>query len=296
MLPVNQMLKRWAHSHGAPPYWVVEKDYALSYLLAGIARVDALRDGLLLKGGTALKKAYFADYRFSEDLDFTARAGAPLENMDTLMQRAVNECKWLLQERGAFSVRWERLALRMPHPGGQEAFIVRVQFPGQQEAFCRLKVEITRDEPILWSPARRSLRHGFPEPLAADLACYSLEEIVAEKLRALLQSRLKLSQRGWGADRVCRDYYDLWRILRERKVEQAAFVDRLQFKCAHRSVSFQSAGDFFDPALMDAARREWSRQLSPFVSNCPEATRVLDELQNLVSALLSQVASADVGF
>lgn len=32
-----------------------------------------MRTALALKGGTALTRCYFADYRFSEDLDFTLR-------------------------------------------------------------------------------------------------------------------------------------------------------------------------------------------------------------------------------
>jgi predicted nucleotidyltransferase component of viral defense system len=39
--------------------------------------VDVLRDTLVFKGGTALKKCYFGDYRFSEDLDFTGVGSAP---------------------------------------------------------------------------------------------------------------------------------------------------------------------------------------------------------------------------
>jgi predicted nucleotidyltransferase component of viral defense system len=290
MSRVSQMLKRWAHAHGNPPFWVVEKDYALSYLLAGIASVDSLRDGLLLKGGGALKKAYFANYRFSEDLDYTVRAGASLYNIDALIQTAADVCQELLQEQGAFSVQSERLILRLPHPGGQDAFTVRIQFPGQREALCRLKVEITRDELVLWSPMQRSLLHGFPESLTLNLTCYSLEEIVAEKLRALLQSRLRLSQRGWGADRVCRDYYDLWHVLCEREIQRADFGDRLSRKCAYRGVTFQSALDFFDPALINVAQREWSRQLTPFVRDCPDVASVLDELESLVSRLLGWVA------
>ena len=49
---------------------VVEKDYVLSWLLVAIAESD-LRGKLALKGGTALKRCYYPDYRFSEDLDFT---------------------------------------------------------------------------------------------------------------------------------------------------------------------------------------------------------------------------------
>ena len=46
---------------------VIEKDYVLSWLLIAIAESN-LRDDLAFKGGTALKRAYYPDYRFSEDL------------------------------------------------------------------------------------------------------------------------------------------------------------------------------------------------------------------------------------
>jgi uncharacterized protein len=51
----------------------IEKDYVLSWILQGIAENESLAKALVFKGGTVLKKAYFKDYRFSEDLDFTIR-------------------------------------------------------------------------------------------------------------------------------------------------------------------------------------------------------------------------------
>jgi predicted nucleotidyltransferase component of viral defense system len=50
---------------------VVEKDYVLGWLLAGISSNAALTNSWVFKGGTCLKKCYFETYRFSEDLDFT---------------------------------------------------------------------------------------------------------------------------------------------------------------------------------------------------------------------------------
>jgi len=47
------------------PQPVIEKDYALSYLLAGIASQPLLSHSLIFKGDTALKKLFFGDYRFS---------------------------------------------------------------------------------------------------------------------------------------------------------------------------------------------------------------------------------------
>ena len=48
----------------------IEKDYVLTRLLLAIAN-SPLRDRLAFKEGTAIKKIYEPDYRFSEDLDFT---------------------------------------------------------------------------------------------------------------------------------------------------------------------------------------------------------------------------------
>jgi len=48
----------------------IELDYVLTWVLLAIAN-SSLRERLAFKGGTALKKVYEPDYRFSEDLDFT---------------------------------------------------------------------------------------------------------------------------------------------------------------------------------------------------------------------------------
>lgn len=76
---------------------------------------------------------------------------------------------------------------------------MRVQFPEQRQPLCRLKVEITVDEPILSPVEIHPVLHGFAEEMNASVPVYSLPEITAEKLRALLQSKARLHERGWGA-------------------------------------------------------------------------------------------------
>ena len=49
----------------------IEKDYMLSWILQGVSEHYTLSKTIVFKGGTVLKKVYFEDYRFSEDLDFT---------------------------------------------------------------------------------------------------------------------------------------------------------------------------------------------------------------------------------
>jgi predicted nucleotidyltransferase component of viral defense system len=52
---------------------ILEKDYMLGWLLAGISQHTELSNKWIFKGGTCLKKCYFETYRFSEDLDFTLK-------------------------------------------------------------------------------------------------------------------------------------------------------------------------------------------------------------------------------
>ena len=79
------------------PWEALERDYLLSWILAGIAQMEALKETLVFKGGTALKKCYFGDYRFSEDLDFSAVGSFPTgEAMKSAMEETCAKSTELL--------------------------------------------------------------------------------------------------------------------------------------------------------------------------------------------------------
>lgn len=77
MRPLRTRLEQ-ARKRTGMGWEVLERDYVLSWILAGISRHERLCETLVFKGGTALKKCYFGDYRFSEDLDFSGLAGVPV--------------------------------------------------------------------------------------------------------------------------------------------------------------------------------------------------------------------------
>ena len=60
MPDISQMLRTYARERGVR-LEIVEKDYALSYLLAASAATPSLGRQIVLKGGTALRKCYFPD-------------------------------------------------------------------------------------------------------------------------------------------------------------------------------------------------------------------------------------------
>lgn len=284
MTTVRQLLRAHGDLHDVQ-FWIVEKDYALSYLLKAIAETDELGEGLVLKGGTALRKLYFKDYRFSDDLDFSTREIGPFADLDSMFHRAVQRTEDQLQERGPFRIEHELMMLRDPHPGGQVSYIVRVQFPHHRTPACRLKVEITIDEPVLLEPSRRSIIHDFPEDLVGEVLVYQLQEVAAEKLRALLQSLAHMEERGWGTGRVPRDYYDLWYLLKNRDFQGDELTRLTREKATHRNVEANEAGDFFHSTLMEIARRQWDKQLRIFVPTAPDADVVLADTRSMVEEL-----------
>ena len=49
---------------------VIDKDWMLGHFIAAIFNEPELKETLIFKGGTCLKKCWFEEYRFSEDLQF----------------------------------------------------------------------------------------------------------------------------------------------------------------------------------------------------------------------------------
>ena len=65
---------------------IVEKDYILGWLLAGIYRDPLLAAAWVFKGGTCLKKCFFETYRFSRSIPLmrpkgAARTGRPTSGL-----------------------------------------------------------------------------------------------------------------------------------------------------------------------------------------------------------------------
>ena len=271
------------------PWEVLERDYLLSWVLAGISRTPVLRDTLVFKGGTALKKCYFGDYRFSEDLDFSALEGVPTgDEMERLVNQVCDAAVRLLDEYAPVEIICERYTEREPHPGGQEAFTIRARFPWQSRLQTRVMIEVTVDERIIWLPEKRRVNHQYGESIDVDVQVYSLEEIVAEKLRALLQQARLFERRGWSRSRA-RDYYDLWRVLGTYGdwMNLAGFSSLLRKKCSVRGVSFVGPGDFFHEPMLANVEKTWAQWLGPLVPELPLFETVMNELRPKVEDLIT---------
>ena len=285
MKPLQQRLKSLRQSSGLA-WEALEHDYVLSFILAAVQQVPELAGHLVVKGGGCLRKCYGYS-RFSEDLDFSALDPAPIEDD---LAAAVHQVAQLAQEHLVESediqLKVERYQERHPHPEGQEAFTILAKLPWQRTFHTRVLLEISRSERLLWAPLTVPIRHEYGEPMNASAWCYSRDEIVAEKLRALLQNARRAEERGWARSRA-RDYYDLWCLLKDTPevVQLQDFRTRLHEKAALKDVSFTSSASFLTPAMLARAERDWTKTLAPVLATLPEWTVVLSELRTLLSPL-----------
>jgi len=59
----------------------VQRDYVFGWLLKAFYEDEFLSRLLVFKGGNCMRKAFYLDIRFSQDLDFSIESAADLERM-----------------------------------------------------------------------------------------------------------------------------------------------------------------------------------------------------------------------
>jgi len=217
-------LRALARARGFPVD-VIEKDYVLGWLLVGICRSRA-GAGLALKGGTALSKVYFPGaWRLSEDLDFTfLRPGGA--------RRLAGALATQLPSRVREAAPGLRVVLRdPPHVVADDYLQARFRFDGPIGAGT-IKVEASREDPVGPVTTRSLPASDFDYP-RQRVRVYSIENMVAEKLRAMAERR-----------RV-RDYYDVWKLVKVGRVDWVAVRRLFPEKCRFKGVSADSLDRLF---------------------------------------------------
>lgn len=241
----------------------------------------------MFKGGTALKKCYFGNYRFSEDLDFSGIEGVPTgEGMEDAVQTACEAATRLMEEYTAVEIIFERYTEKYPHPKGQEAFTIRARLPWHTKPYTRVMIETAIDEKVLKPCLKRKIIHEYGEPINAEIKVYALEEVIAEKMRAILQHIERFEERGWSRSRA-RDYYDLWRLLGtyKDKLDFSGFSSFLNEKCEIRNVTFNSPDDFFKENILVYVEKTWDQWLGRLVAELPPFEIVIKDLRQQVKEL-----------
>lgn len=249
---------------------VVEKDYVLGWVLAGIGSEPALRDGWIFKGGTCLKKCYLETFRFSEDLDFTVLDGAPIDDADVLehLGRMLDRVG---RESGLdFNVGQPRLRTR---PNGSVEGRIYYRGPRNAPSPASVRLDLTRGERLARPPVMRPIQHLYPDELPAPgtVRCYALEEVYAEKIRAM-------GERGRP-----RDLYDIVFLLDHPGLtQQGALVrETLVAKCESKGVPVPTLALIADSPKRAELESEWVNMLGHQLPALPPLEHYLGRLPDL---------------
>jgi uncharacterized protein len=219
---------------------------------------------LAFKGGTALKRCYFSDYRFSEDLDFTLIETIPLEE---LLHR-LESVYAAIRERSGITFGFDR-ADRQKHANSYTFYLKYVgPLPGGND----VKVDITIREQLVYPLQQQPVLRGYEEftdlPAGQPLDVYSLEEIAAEKTIALSDQ----------ARNEPRDLYDLWHLTSKAGVDLASQADAIRKKLIFRGKPFEGIADAIQKKKA-RLKALWSGRLANQMSKLPEFEEVFRVLR-----------------
>lgn len=216
---------------------VVEKDYVLGWMLAGIFGHEDLARDWIFKGGTCLKKCFFETYRFSEDLDFTLRRPEHLD-ADFLKGTFSEIGEWIYDQTGIEIPADKQEFDIYQNPRGRISCQGKISYKGpvsSTHALPRIKLDLTADERVVLPPVRVRIFHPYSDAPEGgiEVLAYDYVEAFAEKFRALAERTRP------------RDLYDVVHLYRntEARPEPQHFTEVLRAKCEFKGINIPHLDD-----------------------------------------------------
>ena len=238
----------------------IEKDYVLSWILKGVAQHEKLKQTIVFKGGTVLKKVYFEDYRYSEDLDFTL-----LESSITRVQIFEWFGEIFERVKEEANIPLEIIDDNEHENGGINFYIGYTGPLGGQGSNKKVKIDVSRSEKLEFEPVLLPVFVGYSDIEDHELLCYRLEEVLIEKLRSVMQ-RMQ-----------ARDFYDIWYLLEQHQMEIEFYRSEFAGKCAAKNLN---PADFPKKLAerLPGYRGRWQGSLAGQIQNLPSFEQVVREV------------------
>jgi predicted nucleotidyltransferase component of viral defense system len=267
------------------PAPTIDKDYVLGHFLNELFKQSWAIDNFLFKGGTCLKKCYFEEYRFSEDIDISI-----INPNFVLTQKQMEEvCQIITEKTDIFFkiLKFEKALFKDVLVGWdiEICFLGANRNKSTKPTFgndCHTKIsfDIRLYENQLFPSVQRPLIHLFSDVdlVSVQIPCYSLHEVLAEKMRSLIQRN-----RG-----EARDYFDLWYIKTHvEDIDWAIVKTAFAEKCSFKGIEFKGVDDFFKPERMKQVEITWERRLNHQLPQQVDKKLVMNELKTFFYQIFS---------
>jgi len=264
----------------------IDKDWVLGHFLDAIFSIPECRESLIFKGGTCLKKCYFPDYRFSEDLDFTS------VNPDFVLdKKLLARIMKLVTERTDVPLHVHELK-PLKHKDRLTGYAALIKFwgadhiknqapPVPERWTTSIKIEIILYETMLFPVEQKQVSHAYSDKLSdatQSIPCYAISEVLSEKLRALIQ-------RSYTAPR---DFYDIWYLANNvQDLNWAKIAEAFHKKMTFKGLEFTGIDQMINADNDKSLQAAWNNSLSHQIAKdqLPEYEKVREYLMNLLEKI-----------
>jgi len=252
MIPLN-MVRRISTEMGVPETTII-RDYAQNIFL------DALyeqQDFLVFKGGTCLRKIYFPNYRFSDDLDFTLNTELPVADISSLIAAT------LVLARKNSGIIYQDDFIQEQTESGLLYNTYFIYGPLNIRMKIKLDITLRSNEPICLPVKKRSIIHRYPIIHRNDPITYSIEEILSEKVRSLFQRTRP------------RDLYDTWFMIENGIMLTNAIERKFALKNMKMDVDLLVS-------KKTSFKNAWERSLHHQIRVIPEFNAVFNKVTDIL--------------
>jgi len=148
----------------------IEKDYFIELFLFYFSKHENIKD-LIFRGGTALKKMYFPDYRFSEDLDFLTKESLDKFSLVKIIEK--------INKDFPFEASIESETIK----DSRSQIFINYNISPKITAVKKLKIDIVKDNYIPYFKTR-DINFSYEDfkNLKAEIQVYDLESVATDKI------------------------------------------------------------------------------------------------------------------
>ncbi|MEF8849092.1 MAG: nucleotidyl transferase AbiEii/AbiGii toxin family protein [Candidatus Thermoplasmatota archaeon] len=234
------------------PITTIERDYAQAWL------ISTLPD-MIFKGGTCLRKIYFENYRFSDDLDYTISDNIKNNELKEKIRNSIKKSR--TQSGINFLDEFKSKKVQNGY-----VYIIYFRIIRTSGDPLKIKMDITKkdNEKIITKPTKKLIKHKYSDNLNKKIMVYPLKEIFAEKTRSLFERTRP------------RDLYDVSFLKDNIAFDKTLFKKKCEFKKLKPRVDElqKRKTDFVD---------SWENSLKHQLKELPIAEKIFENVIQFLS-------------
>lgn len=267
------------------PTSTIDKDWVLGHFLNAMFFFEPVKELFVFKGGTCLKKCYIRDYRFSGDLDFTLID--PDFPVDEYLIRS-----FIKKADEISGIGFHIFDLKKQiFEDNDQGYEVILKFWGANHKANqaplpvsrwrdKFKLDIVFSEKIIEKHFKKNIHHPYSdkESISNSVNTYSYNEIVAEKLRSLIQRNRP------------RDIFDNWYFANNTAEENIPLIKNLLFEKAKlKNIEITDIEQFVNEEKRKRNERAWldSLKIQMSIRKLPDFDVAYDTIKSFILNILN---------